>query len=231
MRELNYLVVTEIGRPSKEIVKGFREVSSASVHEAMGKINVVDPEIKSVTQGMKLVGPAITALCHVGDNLMVHKAMTLTKPGDVLVINAQGFKYAVMWGAQMTISGVARGLAGVVVDGSIRDVAKIREMRFPVFTRAISPGGSSKVGLGSVNIPIQCGGVIVNPGDIMVGDDDGVVVVPKEIAADILIKAKEREAREKKLRRALAEGKLLFDIRGWDKILKEKGVREIRGAP
>lgn len=228
---MSHVVVRQIERPPKKIIESFKETSTPSVHESLSSVesNVMDSEIKPIAQGMKLAGPAITVFCPVGDNLMMHKAMTLAKPGDVLIINAQGYKKSVMWGAIVTVTAMAIGLAGVVVDGAVRDTAEIRRLGFPVFSRWISPHGATKVNPGSINIPIQCGGVTVKPGDIVVGDDDGVVVVPKDMAADVLRKVKERDSKEDARKKTAAQGVLSFNIKPkWQENLKGM-VKEIEG--
>lgn len=228
---MKYVVVKQIERPPKEIIEGFKKTSTPSVHASINDqpSNVMDPGIKPIAHGVKLAGPAITVFCAVGDNLMMHKAMTLTKPGDVLVINAQGYGKSVMWGGIASIAAMAIGLSGVIVDGAVRDVDEIRKMGFPVFTRAISPHGSVKAVPGSVNIPIQCGGVTVNPGDIILGDDDGVVVVPQDSAAEVIRRANERDAKEKERKKTAAKGVLSYNLHPeWQKIV-DKNVKEIEG--
>lgn len=225
---MEHVVVQDIERPSKEIVEEFKTVSVASCHEVMGKMGLMDYEIKPVTPGTKLVGSAITVWLPPGDNLMLHKAMTLVKPGDVLVIHSEGGKtHGATWGALLNLQGIIKECAGIVTDGTVRDVSEIRESRFPCFAKAISPLGTAKASAGSVNIPITCGGVLIKPRDIVVGDDDGVVVVPKEIALEILKKAKDRELKEAKWRNLIKEGKTIYEIAGFDVILAKKGVKEV----
>jgi 4-hydroxy-4-methyl-2-oxoglutarate aldolase len=225
---VEHVIVRQIERLPKEVVEEFKKTSTPSVHQSIvtKEENVMDPEIKPIARGTKLAGPAVTVFCPVGDNLMMHKAMTIAKPGDVLVINAQGYKKGVMWGDIATISAMAIGLAGVVVDGAIRDVGDIRKRGFPVFTRWVSPCGSTKTVPGSINIPITCGGVAVNPGDIIVGDDDGVVVVPKSEAAEVLKRAMERDAREVERKKTAAQGVLSYNLKPqWRKVI-EDNVKE-----
>jgi len=219
-------------RPSKELIDAFKELGASTVYESISKDYkcVIDPSIKPIAPDTKLVGPALTIQCYPGDNVTVHKAMTLAQPGDVLVIDA-GAQISVMWGAMMTYQAMRQGIAGVVVDGSVRDVAEIRKMGFPVFARYISPIGSSKIHPGSINVPIVCGGVLVKPGDIVVADDDGVVIVPKSKAAEVLERARQREEREQKTKELYDMGKTSLELYGFDKVFKEHDVPEYEVAP
>ncbi|HIQ30320.1 MAG TPA: 4-carboxy-4-hydroxy-2-oxoadipate aldolase/oxaloacetate decarboxylase [Candidatus Caldiarchaeum subterraneum] len=222
------IVVKKIKRPPRELVERFRNLSVSTLHEAIGKNvrNLMDPGIKPVAPEMKLVGTAVTVQCYPGDNITVHRAMALAEPGDVLVIDGGGI-LGVMFGAQMAYQSHRQGIAGVVVDGSVRDVAEIRRMGFPCFARVISPQGSAKENPGSINIPIKCGGVVVRPGDIIVGDDDGVVVVRPENAGEVLEKAIERERREEELRKLMDQGRTSYELYNFEKIFREKGVKEV----
>lgn len=222
------VVVRRIERPPRDVVEGFNSVGVSTVHEAMGKetANVMDPDIKPIAPGTKLVGVAMTVLCFPADNITVHKALTLAEAGDVLVVAGHGITSA-MWGAQFTFQARLKGVAGVVIDGSVRDVAEIRQANFPCFARIISPMGSAKETPGSINIPIECGGIIVRPGDIVIGDDDGVVVVPPDKAVEVLNKAKERQAKEEDMKRIFKQGKSSFEIYGFNAIFQKKGVKEV----
>lgn len=220
------MIVYEIDRLPKKIIEEFKSLSAATCYEAMGRTGAMDSEIKPVTPRTKLVGPAFTLWLPTGDNLMEHKAMTMVKPGDVLVIHSEGgSRHGATWGALANVQGIAMGYAGVVTDGTVRDIAEIRESKFPCFARTITVLGTSKASLGSINITITCGGVLVNPGDIIIGDDDGVVVVPKESAAEVLKKAKEREAKESGIRELLKQGKTIYEIAGYEKVLAKMNTK------
>jgi 4-hydroxy-4-methyl-2-oxoglutarate aldolase len=225
---MNNVVILEIERISPTIIKGLKTSCIASIHEVMGRIGALDSEIKPIDFGLKMAGPAITALNMVGDNLAMHRALALAKPGDVLVVNAQGVRNAT-WGGMVTISAKSRKIAGVVIDGNVRDIEVIKKNKFPVYARAVSVAGAVKETMGAVNIPIQCGGVVVFPGDIVVGDDDGVVVIPRKMAPDVLRMAQERDKKEKELAKKLRQGKTPYEVLGLEKLLHEKGVREIQG--
>jgi len=182
-------IQTNIERPPTSLVEGFKKVSTPDVSDAMNRFGAMNPKIKPLATPMKMVGPALTVRTRPVDNLMVHYATHIAQPGDVLVVDAGGIEDHSIWGGQMTHTARKKGLAGVVIDGAVRDSAEIRRMGYPVFARAISPMDGHKDGPGEVNVIIQCGGVQVKPGDIILGDDDGVVVIPKEQAKEVLEKA------------------------------------------
>lgn len=225
------VIVRNIERPDPETVRAFSSIGTATVHECIGKeINsVMDHSIKPIGKGMKLSGPAVTVESFPADNLMVHAAMTLCKRGDVLVVNGHGMP-GVMFGGQMAFQAREHGIAGIVVDGAVRDSEEILGMNFPCYARYVSPLGSAKGTPGSINIPIQCGGVLVNPGDIVVGDDDGVVVVPRKMLGEVLERSKQRLEKEAKAREQFKLGATSMDLNDLGKILKAKGVREVESV-
>ena len=162
----------------------------------------------------------MTVLCHVGDNLTIHKAIAMVREGDVLVVNAGGYRNCGLWGEIMSLAAQKKGVKGLVVSGAVRDVQAIERLRFPVFAMGLSPYGSTKNSLGPINQPIVCGGVLVSPGDIVVGDDDGVVVVPKHSAREILVKCQERDKNEGRVKQLLEQGKTTLEIYGLDKVIE-----------
>ncbi len=159
----------------------FNRLASANVADAMGRFNFMDPGIRART-GQQTAGPALTVVCRPGDNLMVHKALALASPGDVVVVTTGGNITSAVFGELMCHSAVAAGLGGLVVDGAIRDGDAIAAKGFAVFSRSVCPGGCDKDGPGEINVPVACGGVVVKPGDVVVGDGDGLAVVPYEHA-------------------------------------------------
>lgn len=209
----NGVVYTEIPRLdlSEEQLHEFKSLGVATVHESMGKINLADSEIRPVCQGLACAGPAVTCHLPAGDNLMVHKALTLVKPGDVLVIYAHGFSRAGLWGELTSLIAKVAGAAGVIIDGGIRDTERIIEMGLPVWSRSVHAGGTDKNGVGSINIPIVFGGMSVEPGDIIVADSDGITAVPRLRALDILELAKKREASEEEAKEQIIQGKTLYE--------------------
>lgn len=219
-------IIAQIKRPSREIIESIAGHSTSTLHECMGKTGQMSYRIKPIDSDMRVCGPAVTVDCPVGDNLTLHKAIEVARKDDVLVVNAKGYTEAGgMWGEIMTIAAQVRGIAGIVIDGGVRDTKAIREMRFPAFTSSISPGGTVKETLGNINTSIVCGGVVVNPGDIVVGDADGVVVVPANAAGDVAMKAKKREESEAAIRERLRAGETTMKIYGFDQLLAKKGVK------
>ena len=177
-------------RPDADIIKGFKELMertgclTGNVDDCLGKNAGMNTRIKCLTADAKIVGSALTVKVPPDDNLMIHKALSLIKPGDVLVIEAGGNQARALLGAIMVRIAMKHGAGGIVVDGSIRDAQEIIGLGFPVFTAGISPNGPSKKGPGEINFPVRCGGLIVHPGDLIVADYDGVLVVKKEFACE-----------------------------------------------
>ena len=181
---LGFRIVTDLPRPAPELVARFRGIASSNAADAMGRFHFMDPGITS-RSGMAACGVAITVSCRPGDNLMVHKALEVAEPGDVVVVTTNGNTTSAVFGELMCHAAVAARLGGIVVDGAIRDVSEIADLSFPAFSRSVSPGGCDKDGPGEINVPIACGGTAVMPGDIVLGDEDGVVVVPREAAEEV----------------------------------------------
>ena len=219
--KLGFRVLPSPPRLGDAIIARFRGAASANVADAMGRFNFMDPGIRS-RSGFPLCGPAVTVLSRPADNLMIHKALDVAQPGDVVVVNTVGNTTTAVFGDLMCRSAAAKKLGGIVVDGAIRDVGGIAALRFPAFSRAVTPGSCDKDGPGEVNVPIACGGTVVMPGDIIVGDDDGVAVVPRDHAEEVLRLLDELLARERKRVAEINEGML---IRGdVDDLLRRKGV-------
>jgi RraA family protein len=187
---------TDFKRPGSDLIDAYKVLMdqtgclTGNVGDCLGRMAAMDSRIKGLSQGMKVVGPALTVKVPPSDNLMIHKALTLVKPGDVLVIDGGGDHAWALLGFLMVSTAIKLGLAGMVVDGCIRDAAEIRASGFPVFAAGINPNGPMKNGPGEINFPIQCGGQLIHPGDMIVADDDGVVVVPQAHAAGTVDKVK-----------------------------------------
>ena len=213
-------------RPSKEIIEKFRNLPTATVHEALGRKGAVDSGIKPIFSGMALCGPALTIMSPVGDNITLHKAISVACPGDVLVANAGGYKEAGVWGEVVSLAAKVKGIEGLVTDGCVRDALRIKELGFPVFASGLSIKGTVKETLGFIGYSISFGGITVHPGDIVLGDDDGVVFVPKEELQEVLALALEREKKEEGIMRKIREGKSTMDLFGFDSLLKQKGFLE-----
>ena len=199
-------------------LKKMRDLPAAILSDALNKMQCMSSGIKPLDPKSKLAGPAFTVNAMVGGNLGLHRAIYEAKKGDVLVCNARGHTDTSVLGFLQARASMIRGLAGVVIDGSIRDSEEIRESGFPVFCRGITPAGPHKGWNDDLQVPIQCGGVAVHPGDIIVGDADGVVVIPKDRLEEIYQTALQKLEKEKEWFKALEEGKSTIEILGLDKL-------------
>ncbi len=218
------IINSKIERPAKELIAEFEAFSTGLISDTMDRMNSMRAGIKPISEVEHVIaGPAVTVQCIVGDNLMIHQAIYIAQPGDILVIDARGHKDTSVWGAIMTKASMLRGIKAVVIDGTTRDIRECKEMGFPVFCLGVVPAGSQKNWGGNINVAIHCGGVQVSPGDIIVGDDDGVVVVPASMARDVLDRAKERVKIEEGWIKGLEAGKTTLEVIGLDKKLSELG--------
>ena len=224
MTELG-VVYTDIQRPDKRDVEALSHYGSATIHEAMGRVGLMQPYMRPAYAGAKLCGPAVTALLQPGDNWMLHVVAEQLTDGDVVVAACTTDSDAGFFGDLLATSFRARGGVGLVIDGGVRDTADLAEMDFPVFAKAIHARGTVKETLGSVNIPVTCAGAVVNPGDVVVGDADGVVVVPREKVAEVVEASKTRETKESGVRERLAAGELGLDVYGMRDKLAAKGLQ------
>jgi regulator of RNase E activity RraA len=198
-------------------------MASSNLADAMGRFNFMDPGIRP-RSGLPLCGTAVTVNCRPADNLMVHKALQVAEPGEIVVVNSCGNVTSAVFGELMCNTAAAKKLGGIVVDGAIRDVEGITRLAFPAFSRSVSPGACDKDGPGEINVPISCGGTVVAPGDIVVGDADGVVVVPRADAEQVLALVDALVAREAKRVAEILRGELYkAEI---DESLRKHGVIE-----
>jgi 4-hydroxy-4-methyl-2-oxoglutarate aldolase len=221
------VVKRNIVRADKAAVEKLSRFGVATVHEAMGRVGLMQPYMRPIYPSAHACGTAITVLLHPGDNWMMHVAAEQVQPGDVVVAactaeNTDGF-----FGDLLATSFLARGAKGLIIDGGVRDVKDLTEMQFPVFSKAISAKGTVKSTLGSVNIPVVCAGVAVNPGDVVIADADGVVIVPAAIAQQAADAAEAREANEREKRATLAKGVLGLDMYNMRGPLEKAGLRYI----
>jgi 4-hydroxy-4-methyl-2-oxoglutarate aldolase len=219
------LIVRKIERPDPGTVAGLARAGVATVHEAAGRIGLLDPAIRPIQEGASVAGPAVTVSCAAGDNLMVHAAVEVIEPGDVVVVSVTSPSTDGMLGELLATSLMAHGCRAVIVDSGVRDVAELRRVGFPVWSRAIHAQGTVKATPGSVNLPVTCGGVVVHPGDVVVADDDGVMILARDRADEVLVLAKGRIAKEEDKRARLAAGELGLDIDHLREKLESMGVR------
>jgi regulator of RNase E activity RraA len=210
-------------RLAADLLARFRGLASSNVADAMGRFGFMDPGMRS-RSGLPLCGLAVTVQCRPADNLMVHKALQVASPGDIVVVSTCGNITSAVFGELMCHTAAAAKLGGIVVDGAIRDVEGITRLGMPAFSRSVCPGSCDKDGPGEINVPISCGGTVVCPGDIVVGDEDGVAVVPRDRAAEVLELIGLLTDREKKRIAEIAAGQLFkAEI---DDTLRKKGVIE-----
>lgn len=222
-----FLIRDEFPRADPNVIEGLANIPTPTLSDAMGRYGGMCSEIKGVFPSAKLAGPAFTVKNYAKDNLMSHYALKHASPGDILVVNNGGFKEAAGWGELMSTSAKVRGLGGIVIDGAVRDRLQLAQVKFPVFARCVIPEGTVKVTPGSINYPVSCGGITVCPGDVIVGDDDGVVVIPREGTELILEKARAIMEKEKHIRERILNGETIYDILNLDRFLDVEGI--VRG--
>jgi 4-hydroxy-4-methyl-2-oxoglutarate aldolase len=226
---LNGIVVRNIRRADTAVVESLGRLGVATVHEAQGRIGLMQPYMRPLWRGARIAGSAVTALCHPGDNWMIHVAVEVLRPGDVLIVACSSESTDGAFGDLLATSLKAHGAKGVVLDMGCRDAHEIAEMRFPLWSRAISAKGTVKATIGSVNVPVVCAGVQVHPGDVVVADDDGVVMVRRADAETVVKAGEEREKKEAASRARLEKGELGLDIYGMRKALEDKGLKYVDG--
>jgi 4-hydroxy-4-methyl-2-oxoglutarate aldolase len=218
------VVVQNIDRADADVVKRLGVLGASTVHEAYGRVGLMKPYLRPVWAGGEAAGTAVTVLAHPGDNWMIHVAVEQCRPGDILVVGCISDNTDGMFGDLLATSLKARGVTGLVIDAGCRDVKSLREMGFPVWSKAISAKGTVKATLGAVNVPVVCAGINVEPGDAVIADDDGVVVVRRKDAVEVAAKGEKRQADEEGKRKLLASGALGLDMYNMREPLAKAGL-------
>ena len=217
-------IIRTIARAAAADIGRLGAAGVATVHEAQGRSGLLRPYIRPVYAAAHVSGSAVTVLCGPGDNLMIHAAIAVAKAGDVLVVATTSESTDGMFGELLAQSCMAHGIAGLVIDAGVRDTTELTGLKFPAWSRAVSAQGTSKMFAGSVNVPIVCAGAAVAPGDVIVGDADGVVVVPRSLAPSVVAAVDERLAKEARTRERLKAGDFGLDLYGLRDVLAARGV-------
>jgi 4-hydroxy-4-methyl-2-oxoglutarate aldolase len=218
-------VIRRIQRPDAGLVHALGALGTATVHEAQDRKGLMRPYLRPIYADSKIGGPCVTVLCQPGDNLMIHASIEACRPGDVLVVATTSESTDGMFGDLLGVLCRTRGVAGLVIDAGVRDTTELAAMRFPVWAKAICAQGTVKASAGSVNVPVVCAGVVVNPGDVVVADSDGVVIVPRGHAEEVVRLGQQRIAKEEQARERFRNGELSLDLFGLRAKLKELGVQ------
>ena len=224
MSNVGFRIKKNINRPARELIEGFAGLPAANIADMMNRVFCLDAKIRPMNSA-PLCGPAFTISTRPGDNLLLHKALDMAQPGDILVVAAQGDLSNSIMGELMALWSIKRGLGGFIFDGAIRDIGSLKKLEIPIYASGITPAGPYKDGPGEINFAVSCGGVVVNPGDILVGDEDGIVVIKPEDAPELLKKAQAKQLAEQKTMEEIEN--MAWDRTWVDKELEKRGCEYI----
>lgn len=225
MSNVGMRIFPNINRPAAALIASFAGLPVANIADNMNRMSCMDAKLRPLND-IPLLGPAFTVKSRPGDNLMLHKALDLAQPGDIVVVDAQGDLTNSIMGELMALWAKQRGLGGFIVDGAIRDVGALKKMGMPIYAAGITPAGPYKDGPGEINVPVVCGGVVVHPGDILVGDEDGIVVINPRDAEALLEKSRAKSRKEQQDVEAITN--MAWDRTWVDKALQERGVEIVK---
>lgn len=221
MSNVGFRIFSHINRPSKVLIDSFAGIPVANIADNMNRMSCMNAKIRPINN-VPLLGPAFTVKSRPGDNLLLHKALDLAQPGDIVVVDVQGDLTNSVMGELMTLWAKQKGIGGFIIDGAIRDIGALKKIKMPIYAAGVTPAGPYKDGPGEINVPVSCGGIVVHPGDILVGDEDGIVVINPNDAEELLEKSKAKSRNEHKTMEEIAN--MAWD-RSWiDQALKERGV-------
>lgn len=221
MSNVGMRIFLHISRPPKALIDGFAGLPVANIADNMNRMSCMDAKIRPIND-VPLLGPAFTVKSRPGDNLMLHKALDLAQPGDIVVVDAQGDLTNSIMGELMALWAKQRGIGGFIIDGAIRDIGALKKMGMPIYAAGVTPAGPYKDGPGELNVPVVCGGVVVHPGDILVGDEDGIVVINPRDAESLLEKSRAKSRMEHKVVEDISN--MAWDRTWVDQALRERGV-------
>lgn len=227
---MGHVIITDPPRASLDEVDRLQQFGVATIHEAIGRTGLLDPRLRPIQTGVRVAGTAVTVKCWPGDNLMIHAAVEQCQPGDIVVVTTASESTDGLFGELLATSLRSRGVRGLITTTGVRDTEELRSMSFPVWSAAVSAQGTVKATGGSVNVPVAVGRTVVRPGDVVVADDDGIVLVPRQDVATAIESAATREAKEKQTRTALAAGELGLDRYDLRPLLADLGVKYVEYA-